>query len=494
MVATIADLAPRAARLFGDREAVHFPGDRSLSFAEVETLSAAFAGGLEAEGVRAGDRVILHLPNCWQWIVAYYAIARLGGVVIPANILLSGAEIGYIVADAGATLAIVPGERAAILPAGVTAVVVGAGTGLPFDTLLDHPAHPGGAVAAGDLFAICYTSGTTGNPKGAMLTHGNIVASVAMTATIHVRTMHDRVYSALPFPHVYGNVVLNAGFLTGNHLTAPVRFDAGEALHAIGRDGITLFEGVPTMYHQILMHPALATTDCATLTRCTVGGQTMPLDKLETVVERFGCPLLELWGMTELAGPAITHSPYWPARYGSIGLPFPGVDVRIVDLEDAAREAATDEAGELLVRGPLTTSGYWNNPTATAQAFGTGGWFATGDIATVDAEGYVTIVDRRKDMILTGGYNVYPAEIERALSLHPAVAMVAAAGIPDEEKGEIAIAHIVLRSSAEADADALLRHCREHLAIYKIPRRIAFVDALPVTSTGKIMRRALAAR
>jgi long-chain acyl-CoA synthetase len=492
VVATIADLASHAARRFGGREAVRFADGSMLSFEELDRLAGRFAGGLAAQGVRAGDRVILHLPNSCEWIIVYHAIARLGAVVVPANILLSAEEIGFIANDAGARLAVIGADRAAACPSGTQAVLVGGDRGTLFDSLLQSPEGGRAACRPDDLFSIGYTSGTSGRPKGAMLTHGNIATSVAMTATIHVRTGHDRVYSALPFPHVYGNVVLHAGFLTGAHLTATSRFEAGAALRAIGKERITLFEGVPTMYYQMLAHPELGAANFTSLVRCTVGGQTMPLDKLEAVTERFGCPLLELWGMTELAGPAISHSPYWPPRLGTIGRPFPGVEVRIADLADEEADVPTGEAGELLVRGPLTTIGYWNDPEATARAFRPGGWFATGDIGRADASGYIEIVDRRKDMILTSGYNVYPAEIERALSLHPAVSMVAVAGIPDEEKGEIAIAHVVLRTGSAVNADELIQHARKHLALYKIPRRITFTDALPTTSTGKIMRRALA--
>ena len=492
MVMTVAELAPHAAQRFGDREAVRFSNGRTLSFAEAERLSGQFAGGLATMGVGQGDRVILHLPNGWQWIVAYHAIARLGAVVIPANILLSAGEIAFIARDSGASMAVVPADRMAAVPDGVRVVVPGGQGGAAFEALLLHSPPPPCARQADDLFSIGYTSGTTGHPKGAMQTHGAIVGSTAMTATIHCRTRHDRVYSALPFPHVYGNVVLHAGFLTGAHLTAAARFDAGEALRAITEDGITLFEGVPTMYYQMLMHPVVRDTDFSGLTRCTVGGQTMALDKLDEVARLVGCPLLELWGMTELAGPAITHSPYWPARHGSIGLPFPGTDVRIADLDDNTAEALPGEAGELLIRGPLVTPGYWNNPDATGKAFDADGWFATGDVARADEDGYVTIVDRRKDMFLCGGYNVYPAELERVISEHPAVAMVAVAGVADAQKGEIPIAHVVLRPEASATrAEELDRHCRERLAAYKVPRRIYFTDTLPVTSTGKIMRRAL---
>ena len=246
MPVSVAELTSYAARHHGRREAVRFAGAPAFSYGDIHELAARCAGGLRALGVAPGDRVILHLPNSWEWIVAYHALAMLAAVCIPANILLTGEELTYIAGHSGAKFAILPAERAGTLPSGVRTIATGdAAAG--FASLLFH--DPLTAVPCGpdDLFSICYTSGTTGRPKGAMLSHGNLIGSIAMTATIHVRTAQDRVYSALPFPHVYGNVVLNAGFLTGSYLAAAARFDAGEALHAIAQDRMTLFEGVPTM-------------------------------------------------------------------------------------------------------------------------------------------------------------------------------------------------------------------------------------------------------
>ncbi len=487
MRGVIAELSRDAASRFGEDVAVCFPGDRSLTFVETDALAGRFAAGLASLGIVHGDRVLLHLPNGWRWIVAYHAIARLGAVVVPVNILLTEAELAFIAADSGALAVILSSEKGGVEIDNVLKIVPGGGAGrVAFEDLLQAEWRPPALVEPDDLFTIGYTSGTTGRPKGAMLTHGAIFASVAMTATIHVRTRTDRVWSALPFPHVYGNVVMNACYLTGARLTAPARFDAGQALADIGAERITLFEGVPTMYYQMLAHSDLAAADLTSLTRCTVGGQTMPVAKLDAVADRFGCPILELWGMTELGGPATSHSPWWPARHGSIGLPFPGVEVRV-----ASQEA--DGRGELMVRGPLLMRGYWNDPSATAQALDGEGWLATGDVGRLDEDGYLFIVDRKKDMILTAGYNVYPAELEQAIASHPAVAMVAVAGRADEEKGEVAEAFIVLHRGAEPDEAAILTHCRERLAAYKLPRGVHFVEDLPRTSTGKIMRRALTA-
>ena len=495
MQPTIAALAHEAARSFGNATAVSVLGAESLSFAEIDRLAGCAAGKLLELGIRAGDRVILHLPNGWRWIIAYHALARIGAVVVPANILLSAAEISFIASDCEAKAVLLPGDRLPKVDIGDALVVTDDGSaGIPFDALLDGQWMAPLDCEADDLFTIGYTSGTTGKPKGAMLSQGNIFASVSHTATIHVRTRHDRVYSALPLPHVYGNVVMNACFLTGASLFLPDRFDAAAALKAIAEERITLFEGVPTMYYQMLAQPALDDADLSSLTRCTVGGQTMPIVKLDAVAQRFGCPLLELWGMTEVAGPATSHSPWWPARHGSIGLPFPGTEIRIAAAADPSQDAPSGEAGELMIRGSLVTSGYWRNAEATRGAIDANGWLATGDVGYRDSDGYFFIVDRKKDMILTAGYNVYPAELEQVIARFEGVSMVAVVGTADEEKGEVAHAFVVLQPGAVADPAALSAYCRENLAAYKIPRAIHFVDDLPKTSTGKILRRALRSR
>ena len=347
MQSVIGALATFAAKRWPDAPALMFPELRRLTFKDVDDLAGRFAGGLAKAGIGRGDRVVLHLANCWQWIIAYHAIARLGAVVVPANILLSAPEVSFMIANAGARAAIVPAGGFAFGDARPSLIVSldGAGVSMPFSALLDGDWLPSAALSPDDLFTIGYTSGTTGKPKGAALTQGNIFSSTSLTATIHVRTANDRIYSALPFPHVYGNVVMNACFLTGATLVVPVRFDPAQALRDIAAERITLFEGVPTMYYQMLASAEIADADLTTLSRCTVGGQTMPLAKIEAAATRFGCPMLELWGMTEVAGPATSHSPYWPPRYGSIGLPFPGVQIRVVELDDAKVDKPAGEVG-----------------------------------------------------------------------------------------------------------------------------------------------------
>ena len=490
MQGCISDLVPMAARRFGDDPAFTLLGGATTSFATIERLVARFAGWMAGQGIGRQDRVVLHLPNGLDWIVAYHAIARLGAVVVPANILLTPHEVAFILSDADARALILPISRlTGALPQDLLVVSVEPSANGSCALPSADPVAPA-TVAPDDLFTLGYTSGTTGRPKGAMLSHANIFASTAHSATIHVRTRGETVLSALPFPHVYGNIVMNAAFLVGMRMLAMERFDAGTALAAIESECPTLFEGVPTMFYQMLAHPAAATTDFSSLTRCTVGGQTMPVGKIAEVVERFGCPVCELWGMTEVAGPATSHSPYWTPRHGTIGLPFPSVEMRVADLDDRERDAVDGQAGELCVRGPLVTSGYWRNPEATAT-IDAQGWLATGDIGLREPDGYFRIIDRRKDLIITGGYNIYPAELEEVLATHPAVAMSAVASFPDDEKGEIAKAFVVLRPGALCDAADLAVHCRLSLAAYKVPRAFAFVDDLPKTSTGKILRRAL---
>ena len=495
---TMTDLTARAAERFGGRLAVTMLGSHDVSFRDMDDMVARFAGGLKRMGLVAGDRILLYLPNGIEWIIAYHAIARIGAVVVPANILLSIPELAFIAADSGARLIVCgaghPAQLRSVISTAAELLIVVAGdewAELHFvDLLAGAPVMPVD-VAPQDLFTIAYTAGTTGKPKGAMLSHRAVFGSTSMTATIHVRHEGDRVLSALPFPHVYGNVVMNGCFIAGYHLLVMERFDPQRALALIESEQVTLFEGVPTMYYQMLSQGSVDTTDFTALQRCTVGGQTMPTASIVEVARRFGCPLLELWGMTEVAGPATSHSPYWPSRHGSIGLPFPGMEVRIADLNDASIDARIGEAGELCVRGPLVMQGYWNNPAATSAAMDSANWFVTGDVTVQQPDGYLTIVDRRKDVIITAGYNIYPAELEQAIASHPAVAMVAVASIPDLEKGELAHAFVVLRPNTDCTAEELLTHCRQTLAVYKVPKAIAFVDDLPKTSTGKIMRRAL---
>lgn len=502
MDALISTLSLRAAQQFDDRTAL-IVGEQHFSFNRIDKLVAHFAGGLRALGVKRGERVLLHLPNGLEWIVAYYAIARLGAVVVPANFLLSVEEVAYMRADSEAVAVIAPDDRCAALeclaPDHQNSLIILLRNGesrktnnaTDFQALFDSSPVDPVEVDPEALFTIGYTSGTTGQPKGAMLSHRCVFMSTALTATVHGRHPSERVVSALPFPHVYGNVVLNSCFLVGMTLITCERFDATWALENIELHKATLFEGVPTMFYYLLMNARFVQTDLSSLLHCTVGGQSMSTSKIEEIVAAIGCPLLELWGMTETAGPAISHSPYLPHVHGSVGQPFPGVEAKVVDCDNPAYLLDHDEPGELLVRGPMVMQGYYRNDEATRDNLLEGGWLRTGDIACIDKHGYIHIVDRLKDMIITAGYKIYPAELEQVLTSHPAVAMAAVAPIKDEIKGELAKAFIVLKPGVIISENEIIDFCRGQLAAYKVPRCVAFVENLPKTSTGKILRRKL---
>jgi long-chain acyl-CoA synthetase len=336
-----------------------------------------------------------------------------------------------------------------------------------------------------------YTSGTTGHPKGAMLSHRAIAMNVALTAVMHVRTAADVVVSALPCAHVYGNVVMNGALAYGSTLVLHKAFNEQAVLESIQRHKATMLEGVPTMYMYLLNSPELGRYDLSSLTRCTVGGQTMPVAKMQQVEQTFGCPLIELWGMTELGGLGTTHTAYGPHTLGSIGVPLPHVEARIARVGEPTATQPAGEVGELMIRGPIVMKGYYGRDEATRETIEPDGWLHTGDLAYQDKDGNIFIVDRAKDMIITGGYNIYPAELERVIAQHPSVAMVAVGGLPDEMRGELAVAYVVPAQGRTVDGDEIIAFCRQQLAAYKVPRAVKVVADLPKTSTGKIMRREL---
>jgi len=498
---TIDQILPDTAARLPDKIALIF-GERAITYSQLERLTNQAANGLKARGVKKGDRVTLFAQNSPEWVISYLGIAKAGGVINPVNAMLTAEELAYVVKDCGASVLITTGVRAkAVLhlknDAGLKQIVVlsGAppGAAISFDDLLagnaDTIAPPGNA--AEELSTICYTSGTTGFPKGAMLSHRNVVLNSAMTAAMNVRTENDVQFTGLPLAHVYGTVLMDLSFLFGLTFVLLEKFDAQQALESIQRHKATIIDGVPTMYLYMLAHPDFEKYDLSSLRVAVVGGQAMPPAKSIEWQKRSGAPILELWGMTELAGPGIMQHSYCENRLGSAGIMMPFMQGRIADPVDPSKTLPYGEVGELMVRGPFNMLGYYGNETATKETIEPDGWLHSGDLCKIDADGYFYIVDRKKDMILTAGYNIYPAEIERVISGHPSVAMVGVGAKPDATKGEIAKAYIVLKSGANASADGILDYCREHLAAYKVPREVQFVPALPTTSSGKIMRRQL---
>lgn len=473
-----------------------------LSFADLAAQARRLAAALSEIGIGVGDRVTLYSPNCREWVVSYYGALMCGAIINPINVMLTPEEVSYVVRDCGAR--VVMGSRNKLEPLlplkadGTVRELVCFGDKVPADMCAFNDLVSSGAADFSTFEAepqssstICYTSGTTGHPKGAIHSHRNVIMNAQLTALMHGRRESDVVVTALPLPHVYGTVVMNSTLMTGGTLALHSRFEEGAVLDSIEATGATLFEGVPTMYFFLLNNPKLERHDLSSLRMCTVGGQTMPAPKMEEVERRFGCPLVELWGMTELAGLGTTFAHTGPVRHGSIGVPLPYCQAKIVDVSDATRTVPTGEAGELMMRGPVVMQGYYGDEQATAETIEPDGWLHTGDVAKMDAEGFIFIVDRKKDLILTAGYNVYPAEIERVIAGHPDVAMVAVGAVRDESKGELAKAYVVPKTSAAPSAESIIDYCRKHLAAYKVPRAVQFVDDLPKTSSGKVMRRKL---
>ena len=497
----LGDVMPQGAAKYGDRIALVF-NDEEFSYRRLADFTARLANALTGLGIGSGDRVTLYSQNRWEWIVSYYAVLRLGGIVNPLNVMLTPDEVVYVTQDCGAKALLASADKGSPIidrqPETPLEHIVLFGDDVPdgatsFDQLLaDHgDEFPGVDIDPSSTSTIGYTSGTTGHPKGAMLTHRAIVLNSAMTANLHARTGEDVCYTALPCAHVYGNVVMNGAFFLGGKLVLNDRFDPLDTMRLIEQHRATIFDGVPTMYFFMLADPKFDDFDLSSLRLCAVGGQTMPEPKMQEVEDRFGCPLIELWGMTELGGLGTTFPAYGPRKHGSIGIQMPYVECRIADVEDAAITLPSNEVGELMVRGPIVMQAYFGNEQKTKETIEPDGWLHTGDVARMDEDGCVFIVDRKKDMIVTAGYNVYPAEIERVVAGHPAVALVAVGSVEDDMKGELAKAYVVLKEGFAVTEDEIIDFCRGTLAAYKVPRQVQFVDDVPKTSTGKIMRRML---
>jgi long-chain acyl-CoA synthetase len=482
----LADLLTRAAEQHGDRIALKLD-DQELNYAFLNEGASRIAGLLMAKGIEPGDRVGIMLPNVPYFPVVYYGILRAGGVVVPMNVLLKGREVDFYVSDSGAKVVFVWhgfAEACVDAPADVVSVVPG-----EFEQLvIAADSAPENAERAGDDTAvILYTSGTTGTPKGAELTHDNLRTNAEVTAkTLAKLTEDDVVLGALPLFHSFGQTCgLNTSVSGGACLTLIPRFDPVKALEIIQRDRVTVFQGVPTMYHAILDVPDRESYDVSSLRLCISGGSAMPVEVMRGFEKAFGCKVLEGYGLSETSPVASFNHPDRDRKPGSIGTPIQGVEMRVID--DDGAEVAQGGVGEIAIRGHNVMKGYWQRPDATADVLDADGWFRTGDMATVDEDGYFFIVDRKKDMIIRGGYNVYPREIEEVLYEHPAVSEAAVVGVPDDAMGEEVGAAVVLR--AEADVEDIRLFVKDRVAAYKYPRVIWFLDELPKGPTGKILKR-----
>ena len=529
---TLPQMFADSAARFGDRSLVEFMG-RNYSYAALHAEAQAFAAGLQRLGVVKGDRIGLYLPNVPIYVSAYYGAMLAGAVVVNFSPLYTAQELAAQVADSGARLLVtldsavllptalevlqasalerlVVGSLAAMLPLakGLALRMLGRKslTRIPArpdvlrweDALASTPPAPVALDPLEDLALLQYTGGTTGTPKGAMLTHQNISANTRQVEAIDPRKGdRDVIMGVLPLFHVFANIcVLNRTVVNGGCIAMLPRFDAGQALKTLQRVKATAMPGVPTMYQALLDHPALAKTDFSSLRVCISGGAPLagPLkEKFEAATE---ARLVEGYGLTETAGVASTNPYEGEDRTGTIGQPIPATRIRLLDKEDPARDAPAGEPGELAIQGPQVMRGYWRRPEAAAAAFAEradGRWLRTGDVAVLDNQGYIRIVDRIKDMIAVGGFKVFPSQVEAVVLGHPAVKEVLVIGVPEPRLGEVPRAYVTLNDGASETGDALRDWINARIGKHERVDAVVVRDSMPKTMIGKLDRKALRA-
>jgi long-chain acyl-CoA synthetase len=465
--------------------------DTVLSYGVLDAAVARAAGLLRSRGVNEGDRVGMQLPNVPYFPIVYFGALRLGAIVVPMNPLLKDREVAYHLSDSGARMIVgwhqfEQPARAGSEQAGAESVMVTPGE---FEPLLAEADSIGDVTprADDDPAVIIYTSGTTGTPKGATLTHKNITAGAEVGRDLVDAGPESVTIGTLPLFHVFGmNSIMNVTVRARGLLTLIPRFDPGKALEVIERDRATTFGGVPTMYAAMLHHPERERYDVLSLDLCISGGAAMPVEVLRGFDAAFDCKVLEGYGLSETSGMATFNPPDRERKPGSIGVPTGDTQIRLVDDQD--NDVPQGEPGELVMRGSFVMTGYWNRDDATAAVM-RDGWFHTGDVATVDEDGYYFIVDRKKDLIIRGGYNVYPRELEEVLYAHPAVREAAVVGVPDDSLGEEVGAAVVIREGQHATPEELREYMKQKVAAYKYPRVIWLTNELPKGATGKVIKR-----
>ncbi len=487
MLAAAATKAPHA-------EALVF-GERRLDHAGYLACVAGFARELESIGAR-GERVATLIGNSIDACIAMFGALAAGAQLVPLNTLLTAHELEPILLDAAPRVLVVDAALrrhvdAAARGAGIAHLIeVGLG-GRSLDALHDGEASLPALPQPDALALLQYTGGTTGRAKGVELTHRAIAINVEQREALLPTRRGDRIVCMMPLSHAYGMAMgLFLAARCAGALVILARYQPDEVLAVVARERINVFPGSPTVFVGLMSQPAFAATDWGSVHTCYSGASALAAATLARWQEAVGAPVFEGYGLTE-AGPVLSFNPArGPAKAGSVGVAVPQTKIEIVDVETGTRVLAAGEVGEIRARGPQLMRGYRGRPDETAQAL-RDGWLYTGDIGEFDADGYLFIHDRKKDMAIVGGYNVYPREVEEVLFAHADVANAAVVGEPDAYRGERLVAHVVLRTGARHDAEALLTHCRERLARYKIPERIRFADALPKTPANKTDKRAL---
>lgn len=487
----IADLVSAAGRDHGTRPAMVGADGDEVTWAAMDDAVSRAAGAIQAAGVSPGHRVGVMLPNSPAFAAAYWGALRAGAVVVPVNPAYTAPEASHILGDAGVTAVVADPRLAELVRAAApdgTAVLVPDDLAGDRDEEVRPANQPGGERRA----VICYTSGTTGQPKGAVLTHDNLLTNLASFSELPrlSLTCTDVLLGLLPFFHIFGlNVILNAAARAGACVAVMERFSPAGSLEALARAGVTVAYGAPPVF-AAWNAVAADRPDLPALRAAVSGADALPVRTWEGFHAAYGLEILEGYGLTETA-PVVASSAVSPTvRPGTVGHPVPDVEIRIVDPTGA--DCATGTEGEILVRGPNVFSGYEGQLGATEEVF-TDGWFHTGDTGSIDADGYLSIVGRLKDMLIVSGFNVYPREVEAAILTHPDVAEVAVIGVPDGRTGQRVRAVVVPRPGADLQADAVRAHCKERLARYKQPRDVEIAQGLPRTALGKLARAELRA-
>lgn len=471
--------------------------EKQYSNIQTKEYAERFAAGLKEQGIEKGDRVIVCMPNCPEVVFSYQGITRAGATIVPVMFTLHPKEIHYIALNSGA--------KAVITSSFVVQNIVKALEGLPAKPLLivaDQPSSEAsqnfydvmaskfermaddGGLMEEDTAVILYTSGTTGNPKGVMLTHKNLVSNAENSAK-HNESERGTTLGVLPLAHVYGLTVSNVCFLNGSSIVVFSKFDVKEVFKAIEKYRVRNFSAVPAMIHAMLSYPAGDQYDTSSLESVGSGSAPLPIALLNAFEKKFGAKVYEGYGLSEAAPVVTAHRKGLPIKPGSVGVAIPGVEVKIVD--DNGCEVPLGEVGELIVRGENVTPGYFQNEEESKKVL-KDSWLFTGDMARMDDEGYVYIVDRKKDLVIRGGFNIYPRDVEEILNAHEEVFEAAVVGVPDERMGEELVACVVKKPGSEVTEAELIRYCQDHLAKNKTPRRIVFLEALPRNGVGKILK------
>ncbi|USK63633.1 long-chain-fatty-acid--CoA ligase [Peribacillus frigoritolerans] len=520
-----------SAEEFPDKVSIHFQG-KELTFREVHESALKFAAYLKSIGLQKGERVAVMLPNCPQGVISFFGILMAGGVVVQTNPTYTERELEYQMKDSGAKMILAmdilfPRVSAVASRTDIEHIIVTAiKEYLPFPKNLIYPfiqkkqygivinvEHEGNhhlfseimkrkiteeadtvpIDVNNDLALLQYTGGTTGFPKGVMLTHKNLLANTKMCNAWLYKNKRgeERILAILPFFHVYGmTTVLVLSVMEGNTMIIMPKFDVEATLKTIQKQKPTMFPGAPTMYIGLLNHPDIAKYDLSSINACISGSASLPLEVQEQFEKITGGKLVEGYGLSETS--PVTHANFiWdqPRVKGSVGLPWPDTDSAILSLE-SYEELPPNEIGEIAIKGPQVMKGYWNRPDETEKTF-KNGWLLTGDLGYMDEQGFFYVVERKKDTIIAGGFNIYPREVEEVLYEHEAIQEVVVAGIPDPYRGETVKAYVVLKKNARVTEEELNEFARKNLASYKVPRSYEFRDELPKTTIGKILRRVL---